>query len=113
MESSVRQKYHVASVALPTINTICSPIALEGPNPGLNGVKLTTNHLSYGMANTAVRAQITCPNQMLVSGYHERNLLSFSKHTLHTSLPQRELAYVGTAEQLDTGWVVEEFGYDT
>jgi hypothetical protein len=62
MERTVWQKYHVASVALPTINPTCIPTALEGPNPGLNGVKPTTNRLSSGTANITVRAKITCPN---------------------------------------------------
>ena len=84
----MRQKYHVASVALPTINPTCNPTALEGPNPGLNGVKLAANRLSCGTANTAVRAQINCPNQLLVSGYRKRKSHSFSKQTLHTSEPQ-------------------------
>jgi hypothetical protein len=88
MERNVWQKYHVASVALPTINPTCNLTVLEGPNPGLNGVKLAAIRLSYGTANTAVLAQITCPNQMLVSGYHKRKLHSFSKQTFHTSVPQ-------------------------
>jgi len=71
MERTVRQKYYGASVALPTLNPTCSLTALEGPDPGLNGVKLTNNRLSYGMANTSVRSPITCPKLDVMSGYHE------------------------------------------
>ena len=107
----MRQKCRVASVALPTINPTRSPTALEGPDPGLNGMKLATNRLSYDTANTAVRAQITCPNQMLVSGYHERNLHSFSKHPAHITATNESWHML--VQQIDAGWVVEESGYDT